>query len=88
MTFAFRVAYSIRIVLTCELNVAGHLCKQQVQGLNGLFGEYLTRCLYSKTWSLREAAVLKVPSIPWFVPRVCMLRAFLHHGVNNSFGKD
>eukprot|EP00903_Cladosiphon_okamuranus_P013509 g12582.t1 len=32
----------------------------EVQGLNSLFGDYLTRCLYSKTWSLREAAVLKI----------------------------
>lgn len=35
----------------------------QVQGLNSLFGDYLTRCLYSKTWSLREAAVLKVSHV-------------------------
>ncbi|CAM9307168.1 unnamed protein product [Laminaria digitata] len=32
----------------------------EVQGLNSLFGDYLTRCFYSKTWSLREAAVLKM----------------------------
>lgn len=35
----------------------------QVQGLNSLFGDYLTRCLYSKMWSLREAAVLKVTHV-------------------------
>ncbi|CAM9666707.1 unnamed protein product, partial [Hapterophycus canaliculatus] len=32
----------------------------EVQGLNSLIGDFLTRCLYSKTWSLREAAVLKI----------------------------
>ncbi|CAB1118634.1 unnamed protein product [Ectocarpus sp. CCAP 1310/34] len=35
----------------------------EVQGLNNLLGDYLTRCLYSKTWSLREAAVLKIKLI-------------------------
>lgn len=36
------------------------LSTYQVQGLTSLFGDYLTRCLYSKTWSLREAAILKI----------------------------
>lgn len=29
-------------------------------GLNALLGEYRVKCLFSKTWALREAAVLKV----------------------------
>lgn len=28
-------------------------------GIAGLLGDYITRCLFSKTWSLREAAVYK-----------------------------
>ncbi|CAM9530888.1 unnamed protein product [Chrysoparadoxa australica] len=31
----------------------------EVQGLNAVFGEYRVRCLYSKTWTLREAAINK-----------------------------
>ncbi|CAN0217894.1 unnamed protein product, partial [Phaeothamnion confervicola] len=32
----------------------------EVGGLNALLGDYVTRCLYSKAWVLREAAVLKI----------------------------
>lgn len=33
---------------------------QDAGPLNKLFGEYIVRCLYSKTWSLREAALMKL----------------------------
>ena len=32
----------------------------EVAGLNAVLGDYVTRCLYSKNWSLREAATTKV----------------------------
>lgn len=74
------------IILDLELNVSGFLCKLQVQGLNSLFGEYLTRCLYSKTWSLREAAVLKViPPSPPFGPRVVYGTCCYTNDVDVSF---
>lgn len=47
------------LYLTCRL-----LVTLQVQGLTNRFGDFLTRCLYSKTWSLREAAILKVLTWP------------------------
>jgi len=33
---------------------------KEAEPLVALFGEYIVRCLYSKTWSLREAALMKL----------------------------
>lgn len=30
------------------------------QGIKALFGEYRSRCLFSKAWILREAALMKI----------------------------
>ena len=32
----------------------------ELQALMNLFGEYIVRCLFSKTWTLRDAAIVQV----------------------------
>jgi len=32
----------------------------ELQAMINLFGDYLVRCIYSKTWTLRDAALVKV----------------------------
>ena len=59
----------------------GHVSPEAVQKVESLMGSYVSRCFYSKNWSLREAAIQKtsitVPSLRDQVNKDIMSRGLL-----------